>query len=301
MADKIEKNCFVISPIGDPNTPERSRADLLLNHMLKPIFKEFKLPPPIRVDESDKPGSITHDIVESIMEAPFCIVDVAGKNPNVFYELAIAHGLGKPTIILTDEYTKPPFDIKDLKYIKFKTGDYESGKEAEKKIKNQISMILNSKFKPKSPITEVFKFQNIKEQGDNGEILIEILGSIKSLSSNVENMDQKAEMDRAKITLEELWHNVKKTKELQKRRIPEGNQIDEYRLTVKGDPEIELVFVISNEGEVRYKVVEILEDLISHNNIHQDTEIELKNPTGMSVGYTAQLYIDLVKGSKENL
>ena len=43
---------------------------------------------------------IVEDIWESICKARLIIADVTGRNPNVFYELGIAHTLGKESIVI---------------------------------------------------------------------------------------------------------------------------------------------------------------------------------------------------------
>ena len=40
--------------------------------------------------------------------------DVTGKNPNVFYELGLAHASGKPVVIVTNSLEDVPFDLKGL-------------------------------------------------------------------------------------------------------------------------------------------------------------------------------------------
>jgi len=61
------------------------------------------------------------------------VADCTGKNPNVFYELGIAHTLGKPVIIITQSARRYPFDIKHIRYIQY---EYTPGglKSFEKKL-----------------------------------------------------------------------------------------------------------------------------------------------------------------------
>ena len=43
----------------------------------------------------------------------FCIAVLHGFNPNVFYELAVAHSAGIPVILMCEKGIDPPFDLKD--------------------------------------------------------------------------------------------------------------------------------------------------------------------------------------------
>lgn len=63
--------------------------------------------------------SVINDIWSLIYSAQIVICDCTGKNPNVFYELGIAHSLGKKTICITQNSDDIPFDIKHLRYIQY--------------------------------------------------------------------------------------------------------------------------------------------------------------------------------------
>jgi len=54
----------------------------------------------LRADEISKSSQIMRDIWEKINESRFVIADLSGCNPNVFYELGLAHGIHKTVIII---------------------------------------------------------------------------------------------------------------------------------------------------------------------------------------------------------
>jgi len=72
-----------------------------------------------------KPGPIIEQIWEYLNKAEIIIADVTGRNPNVFYELGIAHTLGKTVIIITQNEEDVPFDLRHLRYFKY--SDNEEG------------------------------------------------------------------------------------------------------------------------------------------------------------------------------
>jgi len=47
------------------------------------------------------------------------IADCTGRNPNVFYEIGLAHASGKPVILITQNSDDVPFDIRHLRYIQY--------------------------------------------------------------------------------------------------------------------------------------------------------------------------------------
>ncbi len=58
-----EKLCFVISPIGDPDSETRKRSDQVLKHVVRPAATScgYKA---VRADEIDKPGMITSQVIQ---------------------------------------------------------------------------------------------------------------------------------------------------------------------------------------------------------------------------------------------
>ncbi len=65
----------------------------------------------IRVDEISHPGIILTDIWNQLKEASVVIAEVTEPNPNVYYEIGVAHALDKPTILLAQKGTRLPFDL----------------------------------------------------------------------------------------------------------------------------------------------------------------------------------------------
>lgn len=73
----------------------------------------------IRVDELIGQVNITKSIIESIFKADIIVADLTGNNPNVFYELGIAHAISNKTIMLTQDIQAAPFDIKSYRVIQY--------------------------------------------------------------------------------------------------------------------------------------------------------------------------------------
>jgi len=47
------------------------------------------------------------------------ICDCTGRNPNVFYEIGIAHTLGREVILITQIDADIPFDLRHLRYVTY--------------------------------------------------------------------------------------------------------------------------------------------------------------------------------------
>ena len=106
--NKPKKYVFAIMPFNEEH-------DEIYKH-IKPIFEHFNIECK-RVDENKSLTSISKDIIQEIEKANLILADITGKNPNVFYELAIAHSFNKPTIMISQEIEQIPFDLKMYRII----------------------------------------------------------------------------------------------------------------------------------------------------------------------------------------
>jgi hypothetical protein len=57
------------------------------------------------------------DVWSAINAAIFLIADCTGRNPNVFYEIGIAHAIGKQTILISQTIDDVPFDLRHLRIV----------------------------------------------------------------------------------------------------------------------------------------------------------------------------------------
>jgi hypothetical protein len=116
--------CFVISPIGPEGSEVRNTADKVLKHVItKALSGKYKIQ---RADEIAKPGLITAQIVERLLDAPLVVADLSDRNANVYYELAIRHAATKPVIHIIADGQDAPFDVKDMRLISYDLKDPDS-------------------------------------------------------------------------------------------------------------------------------------------------------------------------------
>lgn len=101
--------CFVLMPFSNAMDP------IYLDH-IKPSVESEGVNCQ-RGDEIVGTNIITFDIWEKINRARFIIADLTGKNPNVFYEVGLAHALGKEVILITQTMDDVPFDLKSIRCV----------------------------------------------------------------------------------------------------------------------------------------------------------------------------------------
>jgi hypothetical protein len=72
-----------------------------------------------RADDIWENPAIIQDIVSLIDRSRVVICDCTGRNPNVFYEIGIAHTLGREVILITQNAGDIPFDLRHLRYVAY--------------------------------------------------------------------------------------------------------------------------------------------------------------------------------------
>jgi hypothetical protein len=140
--------CFAIMPYGDWN-------DTYYAKIYAPAIKKAGLTPR-RADDAYRPSAITHDIWVLARKAKLIIADLSGKNPNVFYELGLAHALAKPAIMITDSEEDVPFDLRSLRVIFYNRRDPNWGEKLQRSIKTAIQEVLAS---PSDAVLPTFLLQ----------------------------------------------------------------------------------------------------------------------------------------------
>lgn len=131
---KIENICFVVMPF-------KPLFQTQYEKIIRPAVEEtgFRC---IRADEIYSKPRIVDDIWKSIRSARFIVAEMTDKNPNVFYEIGLAHAIGKPIIIMTRNEGDVPFDLKALRYLFYDTSDPFWGENLKNALKTMIENII---------------------------------------------------------------------------------------------------------------------------------------------------------------
>jgi hypothetical protein len=93
-----------------------------------------------RADDQVLTVPILDKILAAIRASDLIVADCTGRNPNVFYEIGMAHAYEKKVILITsDEIRETPSDIRHFEFIKY---DLANHLEFLAKIDNAIRNIL---------------------------------------------------------------------------------------------------------------------------------------------------------------
>lgn len=95
-----------------------------------------------KADDIWENSTFIQDIFELIFTSKVIIADFTGKNPNVFYEVGIAHTLGKTVIPIAQSINDVPSDLRHhraLLYLPNEQGYEQLSDEIEKRLKTLFS------------------------------------------------------------------------------------------------------------------------------------------------------------------
>lgn len=191
-----EKSCFIITPIGGNNSTIRESTEGLLQNAIFPVLENLGFNPnnikvAHRISES---GSINRQIVTRIIEDDLNIVNLTGLNPNVMYELAIRHSVGKPVIIIAEEGTVLPFDIYDQRTIFYKDNMLGAVQLRENLIEVVSEVFQSSEID--NPVIKIIKENSVLNQvqeldGNSVKIIFNRLESIERSISRISSHKNK--------------------------------------------------------------------------------------------------------------
>jgi hypothetical protein len=133
---KLEDDlCFVLMPF-------QPSFERLFKEKIKPTVESCGLRC-TKANDLFSPTPILEDIWTHIFKSKVIIADVTGRNPNVFYEIGIAHTIGKPVILITQDREDIPFDIAQIRYFQY-TDDSTGWENLCYAIHSSIQSILRS-------------------------------------------------------------------------------------------------------------------------------------------------------------
>lgn len=128
-------SCFVMMPFSAPlgNYYEK---------VYKPAIEKAGLKP-VRADaEIFGTGKIMDQVWVGINAAKVLVAEMTTRNPNVFYELGLAHALKKPVVLVSSNEGDVPFDLKHIRVIYY-LDPFWGAKLLDKVAENILSAIQN--------------------------------------------------------------------------------------------------------------------------------------------------------------
>jgi len=195
--------CFIIMQYGD-----------WFDHYYKQIYKKAILDAglnPIRADELFTASAVIDDIWDLTKRSKIVLADLTEKNPNVFYELGLAHALAKPALLITESMDDVPFDLRHLRVITYDKNNEEWGQRLIKKITIALKETLTA---PERSVLPTF----LKSDDIQNPVIID------PMSSEIRNL--KYEMNYLKNTMtQQLMKASQVPIKVRKRKRPPDDEI----------------------------------------------------------------------------
>lgn len=130
--------------------------------VLQPVFDELIRPPlesagftVIRADSLLDQRNVLKDIVRGIRDAKLIIAEVTTPNPNVLYELGLAHGLRIPTMLIAQALDDVPFDLRSYRIEQYST-DFTRVDEFRERLRSIAIAHLRGELDFGSPMTDFY-------------------------------------------------------------------------------------------------------------------------------------------------
>jgi hypothetical protein len=135
--DADTDTCFVVMPFSGP-------IGGYFQSIYDPAIRKAGLRP-IRADaDIFGTGKIIDQIWSGINSAKVLVAELTTRNPNVFYELGLAHALHKPVVLISSNGDDVPFDLKHIRVIYYDVNDpFWGAKLIDKVAENIVSAIAN--------------------------------------------------------------------------------------------------------------------------------------------------------------
>lgn len=130
-------SCFVMMPFAAP-------LGGYYESVYKPAIEKAGLQP-VRADaDIFGAGKIMDQVWSGIQRAKVLVAELTSRNPNVFYELGLAHALRKPVVLVSSNEDDVPFDLQHIRVIYYDVADPFWGQKLLSKVaENILSAIEN--------------------------------------------------------------------------------------------------------------------------------------------------------------
>lgn len=186
------KKCFLISPIGEEGSDIRVAADFVREDIVRAALGgEFEVK---RADDYSKVGNITAQVIEAIYSADLIVVDLTGKNANVYYELGVAHAYKKHVVpmISVDDPERIPFDVGTERTIHYSLKTFAGRRTAQAALKAAVSETLANPVT--NPVTNARGLAEATAKGDDKtQLLASVSAQLADLSVRMDRQEKRVE------------------------------------------------------------------------------------------------------------
>jgi hypothetical protein len=134
---QFASDIFMIMPFREP-------YNSIYETLIRPMAEELNLTIKRGDDFTSTQGSIIQEVWSALNACRIVIAETSEVNANVYYELGIAHTLGKPVLLMSQVRTIQdlPFDIRHLRFVGYEN-NLVGHTELKAKLKQSLIWLLN--------------------------------------------------------------------------------------------------------------------------------------------------------------
>ena len=140
------KRVFVIMPFG-------GEFDAIYEEIIQEPFADAGYDV-IRADAIRGSENILSSIIKLLNASELIVADLSTANPNVLYELGIAHALNKKVILIVQIIEDLPFDLRSYRFIEYGKNQISKMRDAKKEIRELIESVKSGDAKFGNPVTD---------------------------------------------------------------------------------------------------------------------------------------------------
>lgn len=136
---------FVIMPFSDA-------FEEVYAKLLRPALSAAGYEPS-RADTDPGSRNIMKDVISGLTRADLVVTDLSGLNPNVLYELGLAHGMRKPVLLLIQDLEELFFDLRAYRVIQYGL-QFTEAETFRLKLEDTARKILQGAIAVDNPVTD---------------------------------------------------------------------------------------------------------------------------------------------------
>ena len=140
-----QRHAFVLMPFDE-------KLDWVYEELIKPAFESAGFET-LRADNIDSQQNILKDIVTAIAESDVVVADLTDANPNVYYELGLAHALRKQVVLLSQDVGTAPFDLRSYRILEY-NDRFDLFEDAKKKLSTLACGVADGSVQFGNPVSD---------------------------------------------------------------------------------------------------------------------------------------------------
>lgn len=152
---KVEKNAYVVMPVSGTASCSQQEWSDIFHEVFTPAFRDCGY---TCKRASPSTGNLIHSIISELRGAWLVLADLTDKNANVFYELGVRHSLSKRTILVAQDSSHIPTDLRGYWWLVYGTRPGEVAK-FRKEIVQLVSRIEADPDRSDSPVSDFLEHE----------------------------------------------------------------------------------------------------------------------------------------------